>query len=100
MKSILGGRKRLKETKTPVSKKKRAPTNTVSSEDESRVETIIKTPKSTKKQKVIQEKETRKVQKVNRHITFFISKLLFDWQRTVGPSFEYILNFGLFFENI
>lgn len=54
-----------------MNKKKRASTvSALSSEDESRTEAVVKTPKSTKKQKVIQEKETRKVQKVNHHHFF------------------------------
>lgn len=57
------GRKRIKDIKVPVNKKKRATISALSSEDESRTEAIVKTPKSVKKQKVIQEKETRKVQK-------------------------------------
>lgn len=60
---FVGGRKRIKDIKTPVNKKKRPAASAVSSEDESRAE-VVKTPKSTKKQKVIQEKETRKTQKV------------------------------------
>lgn len=69
--SFLGGRKRIKDIKVPMNKKKRASTvSAVSSEDESRTEAVVKTPKSTKKQKVIQEKETRKVQKVNHHHFF------------------------------
>lgn len=57
-----GGRKKAKDTKL-VAKKKRG---AASSEDETRTEpTAAKAPKATKKQKVIQEKDTRKNQKVN-----------------------------------
>lgn len=65
-------------------KKKRVATGTVSSEDEARPE-VTKTPKSTKKQKVNQEKETRKNQKVNHssiiqliHNTFLYSIEVFS----------------------
>lgn len=64
---ISGGRKRIKDIKVPINKKKRTAISALSSEDETRTEAVVKTPKSTKKQKVIQEKETRKVQKVNHH---------------------------------
>lgn len=80
----IGGRKRIKDTKAPVGKKKRVATGTVSSEDEARPE-VTKTPKSTKKQKVNQEKETRKNQKVNHssiiqliHNTFLYSIEVFS----------------------
>lgn len=45
-------------------KKKRTVDRTASSEDESRADVNVKTPKSSKKQKVNQEKETRKGIKV------------------------------------
>lgn len=64
---FVGGRKRIKDVKTPVNKKKRPAASALSSEDEAKTEAIVKTPKSSKKQKVIQEKETRKTQKVNHH---------------------------------
>lgn len=60
---IAGGRKKAKDTKV-TAKKKRALERAASSEDEVRAESTAKTPKSTKKQKVNQEKETRKGQKV------------------------------------
>ncbi|XP_055297572.1 inhibitor of growth protein 4 isoform X2 [Sitodiplosis mosellana] len=56
------GRKRIKDVKTPVSKKKRAAASALSSEDEARTETIVKTPKSTKKQKKTTETEEPKTE--------------------------------------
>lgn len=70
---FLGGRKRIKDIKVPMNKKKRTAPSALSSEDESRAETV-KTPKSTKKQKVIQEKETRKTTKVNHLFISLIAK--------------------------
>lgn len=70
---VLGGRKRGKDTKVPAKKKKSA-TGAASSEDEARPDTGAKAPKATKKQKVNQEKETRKTQKVisfsHTHLSF------------------------------
>lgn len=63
---LLGGRKKAKDTKVSAKKKR----TVASSEDEAHVETGGKAPKSTKKQKVIHEKESRKIQKVNHfHLT-------------------------------
>lgn len=62
---FVGGRKKIKDIKMPVTKRKRPITNSaVSSDEELRIESTPKTPKVVKKQKVIQEKETRKPQKV------------------------------------
>lgn len=82
---FVGGRKRIKDIKTPVSKKKRPAVSAVSSEDESRAE-VVKTPKSTKKQKVIQEKETRKTQKVIHH-----SYSSLTHTHTDEPNFSFFL---------
>lgn len=67
---IPGGRKKAKDTKL-VAKRKRG---AASSEDESRSDAgAVKLPKANKKQKVIQEKESRKSQKVNsRSIILFV----------------------------
>lgn len=67
----------------PASKKKRPAVSAQSSEDESRAE-VVKTPKSTKKQKVIQEKETRKTQKVIHHFYSSLTtthNVLFLWEQ-------------------
>lgn len=69
---IAGGRKKAKDTKV-TAKKKRALERAASSEDEARAESTAKTPKSTKKQKVNQEKETRKGQKVWSFSSFITS---------------------------
>lgn len=76
-----GGRKKAKDTKI-TAKKKRALERAASSEDEARAESTAKTPKSTKKQKVNQEKETRKGQKVRSFssltYTSFACKFIFN----------------------
>ncbi|XP_031621200.1 inhibitor of growth protein 4 isoform X2 [Contarinia nasturtii] len=55
------GRKRIKDIKVPMNKKKRAAPSALSSEEESRAETV-KTPKSTKKQKKTTETEEPKTE--------------------------------------